>query len=400
MLLFSGKKIKVSLSYNGSIVTYEIDQHQNLKYIKHLFAQANPGIDFTPIIALESNKVPFSINDELTQLVDISKNNPNLNLLVIKPETQPKKQIKPPIKCKCSNEVEFFCFKCQTFICHSCNKKNHINHYIISITKDTIEKSIKLFTISLNADISNEITSTKKNNDYFHDIMLERLREWRDELISKLNIIEKNILSVLQYKKEFDREIKKYSNELEAITCKLNKNIKNVFDLIEENKNNLDLSHAETYLGMLHENMIDIRTIIKKEKNKSLNYFEKIKQIESGMSTIDDNVTNINDNISYIFNDLNKKYNSIENEHVLFSSTPSTRTKRVIHFSSHSLAEGLRKLSTQKIELSPRTEESTNYYISDRNEKNLLNHRFINRRNINNSRASALPKINITFKKY
>ena len=146
MLLFSGKKIKVSLSYNGSIVTYEIDQHQNLKYIKHLFAQANPGIDFTPIIALESNKVPFSINDELTQLVDISKNNPNLNLLVIKPETQPKKQIKPPIKCKCSNEVEFFCFKCQTFICHSCNKKNHINHYTLFCLITNISKFLKITT--------------------------------------------------------------------------------------------------------------------------------------------------------------------------------------------------------------------------------------------------------------
>lgn len=396
MLLFSGKKIKVSLTYNGSTVTYEIDQHQNLKYIKHLFTQENPEIDFTPAIALESNKIPFTINEELTQLGDISKHSPNLNLIVIRPESQPKKQI----KCKCSNDVDFFCFKCKIFICNSCNKKKHGNHYTISINKDTIEKSLKLFTISLNADISNEITSTKKNNEYFHDIMLDRLREWRNELISKLNIIEKNILSVLQYKKEFDREIKKYSNELEVINCKLNKNIKNVFDLIEENKNNLYLSHAATYLGMLNKNMIDIRTVIKKEKNKSLNYFEKIKKIESGMSAIDDNVTNINDNILYIFNDLNKKYNSIEKDQLLFLSTPSTKTKRITHFSSHSLAEGLRKLSAHKIELSSRTVESTNYHISDRNEKNLLKHKFINRRNINNSRTSPLPKINTTFKKY
>ena len=254
MILFSGKKINVNLIYNGIKSTFELDQHQPLKYIKHLFKQIHPSLPFIPTISLPSS-TPFTAEDDHTHLIDISGGSLNLTLVLAPPlENEPEEKL----RCQCDKEVESFCVSCQEFCCGCCGRKNHSGHYVMNINMDNIEDSIKLMTISLNADISSEMYNAKKNNNYFHYVMFDKIHIWKENLITKINLIEKNIINIIQYKFDFDNEYKEYSAYLDAVSAKLNNKIRDIIDIIDINKSNLNLSIAGKCLNKIQSNFIEV----------------------------------------------------------------------------------------------------------------------------------------------
>ena len=305
MILFSGKKINVNLIYDNIKSTYELDQYQPLKYIKHLFKQIHPGVSFVPTISLPSS-VPFTSEDDLTHLIDISKGSLNLTLVLGQPTQD--NEIRGDLRCICGKEVESYCITCKEFGCTYCNRKNHSSHIMININKDNIEDSIKLMTISLNADISNEIYNAKKNNTYFHYVMFDKIHIWKENLITKINLIEKHIMNIIQYKIDFDNEYKDYSTYLDNISSEINNKIRDIIEILDNNKNNLNLSIAAKCFNIIQNNFIDVRKVAEEEKSKTMNHIETIQSIDHEMNFIDSSMTVLNESMEKLYLSMKKKF--------------------------------------------------------------------------------------------
>lgn len=398
MILFSGKKINVNLIYNGIKSTFELDQHQPLKYIKHLFKQIHPSLPFIPTISLPSS-TPFTAEDDPTHLIDISGGSLNLTLVLAPPlENEPEEKL----RCQCDNEVESFCVSCQEFCCGCCGRKNHSGHYVMNINMDNIEDSIKLMTISLNADISSEMYNAKKNNNYFHYVMFDKIHIWKENLITKINLIEKNIINIIQYKFDFDNEYKEYSAYLDAVSAKLNNKIRDIIDIIDINKSNLNLSIAGKCLNKIQSNFIEVKQITKEEKNKTMNHIDTIQSIDHEMNFIDSSMTALNESMEKLLSEMKKKFEKDQKEETMTtlvtqSTSSKKKTKKFIHISSKSLVDTFRKLSTPRSVIINNTEETNYYLMSDRNEKRSSSKKRVSLRNIAKKKAIELPKINISY---
>ena len=257
-------------------------------------------------------------------------------------------------------------------------------------------------TISLNADISSEMYNAKKNNNYFHYVMFDKIHIWKENLITKINLIEKNIINIIQYKYDFDNEYKEYSSYLDAVSAKLNNKIRDVIDIIDIDKSNLNLSIAGKCFNKIQSNFIEVKQIAKEEKNKTMNHIDTIQSIDHEMNFIDSSMTALNESMEKLFSEMKRKFEKAQKEETMNtfvsqSTSSKKKTKKFIHISSKSLVDAFRKLSTPRNVVINSTEENNYYLMSDRNEKRSSSKKMVSLRNIVKKKAIELPKINISY---
>jgi hypothetical protein len=109
-------------------------------------------------------------------------------------------------KCNHSETVTYFCRVCNKFICRFCRiDKTHKTHLNIHLDPENLEESVKLYAITIQADLSQNLKISKKYNQNFKNEKLVDPSSRKEMIIRKLDEIEKkqeDILSNLAYSDE------------------------------------------------------------------------------------------------------------------------------------------------------------------------------------------------------
>ena len=93
-------------------------------------------------------------------------------------------------RCDCSDKkITSHCTLCAMMLCGECKKK-HSAHKVINVNIDNIEESVKLYSISLQADVSNELNKYKQIENLFKKLFDVNFDEWKQAIYKRINSLE------------------------------------------------------------------------------------------------------------------------------------------------------------------------------------------------------------------
>ena len=93
-------------------------------------------------------------------------------------------------RCECNGRITSHCTLCNMMLCSEC-KKRHSNHKVINVNIDNIEESVKLYSISLQAEVSSELNTYKKIENLFKSLFDVNFDEWKQSIYRKINSLER-----------------------------------------------------------------------------------------------------------------------------------------------------------------------------------------------------------------
>ena len=298
-MLFGGKKIKCNIRYKDIKYAYELEKHKTIKDIYDLISKDLPSTESSSLaLRLNSNKLPFYENDYDTPLIsfDIDK----FNELYF--------EMSKPYNCsECKKIINKYCLICDKYYCNKCKNKDHSGHDFVDINPTNFRESVYLWNISVNANLSNDITNFNKLKDFIQDNTLgTKIKIWKDNVIKKLNVFEKFINEICELcnkmGSKYIQEKSEVLNKLLQDLSKTEKSINNELEIGKDNKNNNSNNHNNKYFSF-DEAEILIQKLKKhhneiKSKNNDL---KELSQIES-FTILNDEMNNI----SLKIEDLNK----------------------------------------------------------------------------------------------
>ena len=297
-MLFSGKKIKCELKFQNQAYTYEIEKHKNIKDLYNLFIESVPNVNYPLTIRLEGNEFPFEEKDLDSPLLSLIKENKE-NLVF---------EITKSYRCEyCSNfnnelnnkdinnnngYISKYCLICCRFICNICAKKSdsiHKTHKLIDINPADLRNSVKLWCIDLIANLSEQITSFKKQSQFMNDNdFLIKLTFWKDNLIKKINKFENLIKDIFEKVKNFNIYYKNLENVYNKIMQNLINNEREMNeDLFLEGEKYIkyfSFDEAEKQIQKLKINYEEIEKL--KKDIKPIIDFRNINSMEKYMNNI------------------------------------------------------------------------------------------------------------------
>ena len=299
LMLFGGKKIKCNIRYKDNKYIYELEKHKTIKDIYDLISKDLPSTESSSLaLRLNSNKLPFYENDYDTPLISFETN--KFNELYF--------EMSKPYNCsECKKIINKYCLICDKYYCNKCKNKDHSGHDFVDINPTNFRESVYLWNISINANLSNDITNFNKLKDFIQDNTLgTKIKIWKDNVIKKLNVFEKFINEMYELcnkmGSKYIQEKSEVLNKLMQDLSKTEKNINNELEIGKDNKNNNSNNHNNKYFSF-DEAEILIQKLKKhhneiKSKNNDL---KELSQIEC--------FTSLNDemnNMSLKIEDLNK----------------------------------------------------------------------------------------------
>ena len=313
-MLFGGKKIKCNVKYKDKKYIYELDKHKTIKDIYDLISkeESAPSNLSSLTIKLCSNKLPYNTNDFDIPLISLEKD--KFNELYF--------EITKPYNCSdCQKLISKYCLICSKYYCLKCNKNDHNNHDFIDIDPTNFKESVYLWSININANLSNDITQFNKLKDFIKDNeLLTKIKLWKDNIIKKLNTFEKFINEICEiFNKIGNNYISKKSEILNKLMLDFSKTeqiINNELSIGKEAKNNYDkyfsFDEAEILIQKLKLNYNDI--ISKNTDIKELAKIENINNLNNGMGNINSQIDDLSKNGLLIFNSFQTFFNKYDND--------------------------------------------------------------------------------------
>lgn len=277
-MLFGGKKILCSISFKNNKYQYEVERHRTINDLYSLFLNDVPEINYPIMIRLSTNELPFSGKDFDRPLISLEKDKyDNLNFEVSKSFKCTSCNNSDNNDNKKSNEclISKYCLNCEEYICNMCLSKKdgkHDGHYLIDINPCDLKDSIKLWIITLQAELSNQITKMNKQLSFIGDKdFLTKVQLWKNNIIKKLNSFE-NIIKIVYAKstpvrikyKNIDKIFNKVMHNLNKSEQEINDEL---FNNEKTNKNYFSFDEAEEKIKQLKQNYMEVNTVKKEVKH-------------------------------------------------------------------------------------------------------------------------------------
>jgi hypothetical protein len=332
-MLFSSKKLNCEIKFKKKTYNYFIEKHKTINDLYNLFIDNLEDINYPIMFRLIPNKYPFESTDFDKPLLSIT-NVKDENLIF---------EITKSYKCSScsslnnelnnntdnnnrSNYISKYCLTCNKYICNICLKNknaSHNKHNLIDIDPTDLKNCVKLWCINLIADLSEQITSFKKQSEFMNDgDLLAKINLWKNSIINKINKFEDTLKIIF----EKFKALKGIYQNLEDIYNKVMDNlIKNEKIFNEEiflenlsNKNKyvyFSFDEAEEYIKKFKINHEEIEKL-KKEIKPIIN-IEHIDEFEKSMNSIPMSLEELISTCSLILNDIKnfefyKNQNSLE----------------------------------------------------------------------------------------
>lgn len=270
MYLFSGKKTKIYIQYEENTAHCELSPYETLNHLKQIIIQFFPQITSNHILHINNSTKAINEYDEFIQISELTKGKSNLKLLITKPKRPSTPSIETndfnstsnsinKFKCKCTQfSISHYCSNCKEFICLQCKITSHCEHKTISIDIQSIDESVKLFAISLQADISNEMNNYIQIENMFKENMLIDFFSWKEMIIRKLDKIEiffKNF-------EEFEKIFKKKFGTIERMASLTSNKIEKISNEYYTDKNKMNIDKAKEVIEYLNQSSEIIRILI------------------------------------------------------------------------------------------------------------------------------------------
>ena len=299
-MISKSKKIICIIKFKNEHFTYEMEKDKTINDLYKLFLDNFQDINYPIMIRLISNTYPFEGKDFDKPLLSlITEDNEDLTFEVTKSykclscSALNKELNNNEEKNNRNNYISKYCLTCNKYICNSCINKsgqNHQDHKLMDINPIDLKNSVKLWCIKLIADLSEQMTSFKKQTDFMNDKdFLFKMNLWKENILSKINKFENLIKDI------FDKfqDLSKYYKNLEIVYNKLMENLikseremnEEVFLENEKNKYKyFSFEEAEEQIQKLKNNFEEIEKA--KKEIKTIIDYNNIKSLEKSMVNI------------------------------------------------------------------------------------------------------------------
>jgi len=315
-MLFGGKKIKCNIRYKDNKFAYELEKHKTIKDIYDLISKDLPSTKSSPLVLrLNSNKLPFNENDYDTPLIsfDIDK----FNELFFEMSKQ--------YNCsECKKIISKYCLICDKYYCNKCKNQEHDGHDFVDIDPTNFRESVYLWNISVNANLSNDITKFNKLKEFIQDNTLgTKIKIWKDNVIKKLNVFENFINEICELcNKMGNKYIQEKSKVLDKLLqdlSKTEKNINNELEIGKDNKHNnnnynnkyFSFDEAEILIQKLKKHHNEIKS--KNKDLKELSQIESFTALNDEMSIISLKIEDLNKTCFNLFDSFKSFFNKYDN---------------------------------------------------------------------------------------
>ncbi len=216
------KKVKVTLEYENNPVSIEVEPYRQIKYLKKRALKIFYPLNFE-IKLYQANKdlTPYEqttigdyyknknlVHIKVVQIINFNKNGSSLpyrksddgDIDVNINPNQNQKLLEEKYMCSCSQDlISYYCRTCNFFICKTCRMgENHKQHQSIHLDLTNLEESVKLYAITLQADINLNLRASKKYYKNFVDNKFVEPSSRKEIIVRKLDEIERRHEAVLQ----------------------------------------------------------------------------------------------------------------------------------------------------------------------------------------------------------
>ena len=266
-MLFQGKKINCIIAYNNNKYSFELERHKTMNDLMNVFTSKIVDKNY-PFLVLQN------INNKLIEIKNLDT---TLLSLIIDKNDHLLFQFVKSFKCPCCSSIcdnkkkyiKNYCLNCNKYMCSDCsNKKDskHNSHDLININQNNLKESIKLWHISLNADLSNLITSFNRQFDFINDKGSDiKIDTWMENIFKKIKDYENILIDI----KNKCLELKPIIKETEDILNKAMSNLTKAEQEINSDFfNNDKISNkyftffdAENEIQKLKDNYLEIKSI-------------------------------------------------------------------------------------------------------------------------------------------
>jgi len=314
-MLFGGKKIKCNIRYKDNKFAYELEKHKTIKDIYDLISKDLPSTISSPLVLrLNSNKLPFNENDYDTPLIsfDIDK----FNELYFEMSKQ--------YNCsECNKIISKYCLICDKYYCNKCKNQEHDGHDFVDIDPTNFRESVYLWNISVNANLSDDITKFNKLKEFIQDNTLgAKIKIWKDNVIKKLNVFENFINEICELcnkmGSKYIQEKSKVLDKLLQDLSKTEKNINNELEIGKDNKHNnnynnkyFSFDEAEILIQKLKKHHNEIKS--KNKDLKELSQIESFTALNDEMSIISLKIEDLNKTSFNLFDSFKSFFNKYDN---------------------------------------------------------------------------------------
>ena len=315
-MLFGGKKIKCNIRYKDNKFAYELEKHKTIKDIYDLISKDLPSTKSSPLVLrLNSNKLPFNENDYDTPLIsfDIDK----FNELFFEMSKQ--------YNCsECKKIISKYCLICDKYYCNKCKNQEHDGHDFVDIDPTNFRESVYLWNISVNANLSDDITKFNKLKEFIQDNTLgTKIKIWKDNVIKKLNVFENFINEICELcnkmGSKYIQEKSKVLDKLLQDLSKTEKNINNELEIGKDNKHNnnnynnkyFSFDEAEILIQKLKKHHNEIKS--KNKDLKELSQIESFTALNDEMSIISLKIEDLNKTCFNLFDSFKSFFNKYDN---------------------------------------------------------------------------------------
>ena len=315
-MLFGGKKIKCNIRYKDNKFAYELEKHKTIKDIYDLISKDLPSTISSPLVLrLNSNKLPFNENDYDTPLIsfDIDK----FNELFFEMSKQ--------YNCsECKKIISKYCLICDKYYCNKCKNQEHDGHDFVDIDPTNFRESVYLWNISVNANLSDDITKFNKLKEFIQDNTLgAKIKIWKDNVIKKLNVFENFINEICELcnkmGSKYIQEKSKVLDKLLQDLSKTEKNINNELEIGKDNKHNnnnynnkyFSFDEAEILIQKLKKHHNEIKS--KNKDLKELSQIESFTALNDEMNIISLKIEDLNKTSFNLFDSFKSFFNKYDN---------------------------------------------------------------------------------------
>ena len=276
-MLFKGKQINCQIEYESEKYSIDLDRHRTVNDLYIAFQDKIQSKELYFIILFspdQSNSKEFiEIKNLETTLISLEKDKNDILYFKFL------KSFKcPSCLLLCDNESKFinkYCIECNMYICSDCTKEQkHMSHYLIDIDYQNLKDSIKLWNITLNAELSEQITIFNKQMNFITDDLDKKIKIWIDDLYKKIKTFEMIINTIKVKTQELKYYIKESENILNKAMTNLTKTEQEInIELFTNEKSYFNLTKytsledAETYLQKLRNNYMEISSAKKNVNN-------------------------------------------------------------------------------------------------------------------------------------
>ena len=336
-------KVKTIFEYEGNEISSDVPSYKTIKYLKELAKKLFLPI-YSEVRLIYENKDISSYEQMVIGDYFYKKNEINIKVIsknpIINEEEKgnfqnktDKIKLNKDYYCSCKKElISYFCRNCKENLCDNCRINSiHLNHNLSQIDINNLNESVKLYAITLQSEISQNIKESKsflKNKEKEdntnentintkHNLILEKYNkvlEIYNEHYNNININEEN--------ENNEDSLKNYIKNSKLTNEEIDSILNEIHLKFIKKKKSMSIKEFDEYFKLLSEKdetlSINSKDIKKYKVNNQINikmniFYEKINMIIDEMLNTK-NPFNLDDETYKLYNEILEEKKIEENE--------------------------------------------------------------------------------------